>query len=121
MIAGRIPTGNASSSCESEEDVSQETKRLRCHLGLGESPGMPFSSIPPECVPLFFIECAPDTNNGARCKIPSCPDRIESGQYRVARNHGMGGPAWVPSSNSNSGTLKCDHESFLIESDFVGS
>ena len=92
-----------SSAGVAQNIISNETKGLRRHLGLGESPGMPPSTHPPARVPLFSIERAPSSPNGAKCKLLSCSDKIEPGQYRVALNPGMSGPGWVQQSKQNSG------------------
>jgi hypothetical protein len=80
-----------------------ETLQLRRHIGLGDSPGMPPPADPPACIVLFFIERAPDSRNGAACKLPTCTERIWPGEYRLALNPGMSGPTWVQASNKNSG------------------
>src|SRR6266516_365290 len=104
MSVGSIQAEQVSSSDEAVQGIiSDETKRLRRHLGLGESPRMPPSSTPPDCIPLFFIERAPSSRNGARCKLPSCSERIEPDQYRVALNPGMSGPVSIQSTSQNSG------------------
>ena len=85
------------------QDITNETEQLRRHLGLGKSPGMPPSSTPPVCIPLVFIERAPSALRGASCKMPSCLDRIEPGQYRIALNPGMSG---MRSSSQNPGKFE---------------
>lgn len=85
------------------DSIGEETKRLRRHLGLGDFPGLPSSTTPPACTPLFFIERAPSSRNGAMCKLPTCSDRIKQGMYRVVLNPGMSGPGWIQASNKKSG------------------
>lgn len=79
--------------------ITDETKRLRRHLGLAESPGMP-PRTPPACTPLFFVERAPSSRTGAKCQLPCCSDRIRPGQYRVALNPGMNTSMQYSSQNS---------------------
>ena len=90
---------SASSAEALEEIIKDVTKRLRRHLGLGESPGMPPGS-PPDCAPIFFIERAPSSRNGASCQLPRCSDRIRPGEYRVALNPGMNISTRYSSQNS---------------------
>jgi hypothetical protein len=93
----------SSSTPDYEATLRNESQRLRRHIGLGDSPGMPAPGDPPECVVLFFIEGAPHSRNGAACRLPACAERISPGEYRLALNPGMSGPTWVQASNKNSG------------------
>ena len=52
--------------------IRDETKCLRCHLGLEEAPEMS-PRTPSACAPMFFIERAPNSRNGAKCQLPYCP------------------------------------------------
>lgn len=62
---------------------------LRTHLGLPARPGSPAPPTP-RIQPFFFIERAPDSYNGSRCKLPTCQKgRIQSGEYRIALNPAM--------------------------------
>jgi hypothetical protein len=85
-----------------QQMIEEETRRLRRHLGLGETVHEPDPG-PPDCQPLFFIEIAPHSSRGAKCKLPSCPSNISPRDYRVALNPGMRSPTWVRLSNQNSG------------------
>lgn len=90
-----------SSSSETDEDLLiHEKRRLRRHLGLGENPG-DSPSDPPEILPLFFIEKAPDSRNGAKCKLPICAGRIVPGELRLAVNPAMGYGGWHKNSAGN--------------------
>lgn len=103
MSANLSQKDNASTAEDMEQQViERETRRLRRHLGLGETSDEPNSS-PPEHVVLFIIEIAPDSSRGAKCRLPSCPKTIRPEEYRVAMNPGMNGPSWVRTSNQNSG------------------
>lgn len=81
------------------DEIEDETRRLRRHLGLGESPEMP-PGTPPDCTPVFFIERAPKSRNGAKCQLPGCLNRIRPKEYRVALNPGMNVSWWYSSQNS---------------------
>jgi hypothetical protein len=86
----------ASSSVETAQGkIAEETKALRLHLGLDEIPGLPNSTIASDHIPLFLIERAPYSPRGAKCKLPSCPDKIRPSDYRIALVPGMSGPGWV--------------------------
>jgi hypothetical protein len=39
--------------------------------------------------PLFLLQSAPDSPNGAKCRLRHCSDRIVPGQYRIAVSPGM--------------------------------
>jgi hypothetical protein len=85
MAVVRLTAVQASSSHETiAKIISEETKRLRRHIGLGDTPELPGSGTPPDCVPLFLIERAPYSSDRAKCKLSSCIDRIRLGKYRVA-------------------------------------
>lgn len=72
-----------------QELLNSETLRLRRHIALGDGPGMPPPGDYPICIVLFFIECAPDSRNGAACKLPTCTERIWPGEYRLVLIPGM--------------------------------
>jgi len=38
--------------------------------------------------PLFVLQTAPESRNGAGCKLPQCTARIVPGQYRIALSPG---------------------------------
>jgi hypothetical protein len=87
MSADAMDIDHVSSSAEDVEDmISNETKILRRHLGLGESPGIPPQSNPPVTQPLFFIEIAPSAPRGANCKLSTCGDKIEAGDTGLQCN-----------------------------------
>lgn len=69
-----------------------QTTLLRRHLGFGDSPGLePSFDTPPTSAVLFFIERAPHSPNGAKCRLATCPGQISPGEYRVALTPGMSG------------------------------
>jgi hypothetical protein len=39
--------------------------------------------------PLFLLQTAPDSRNGATCRLGHCDDRIAPGQYRIALSPGI--------------------------------
>jgi hypothetical protein len=39
--------------------------------------------------PLFLLQTAPDSRNGATCRLHDCTDRIAPGQYRIALSPGI--------------------------------
>lgn len=94
------------SLAEVEDPISKESKRLRRHLGLGDTPDMPPSNPPPDVMPLFLIERAPGSRNGSKCKLSSCSKRIMPGQYRVVLKPAMSAPDWLRSSSQTSGKSK---------------
>ncbi|KAL2822262.1 hypothetical protein BDW59DRAFT_149627 [Aspergillus cavernicola] len=75
-----------------------QRKLLRQHLGLGPNPGDPPANSPPQSQPLFFIEMAPDSRRGAKCKLPTCDENIMPGELRLAMNPAMGYGRWHRSS-----------------------
>ncbi|CAP91151.1 hypothetical protein E8E15_000361 [Penicillium rubens] len=77
-----------------------ERKLLRQHLGLGPNPGDPPADSPPQIQPLFFIEMAPDSRRGAKCKLPTCDENIMPGELRLAMNPAMIYGGWSKSSAS---------------------
>jgi hypothetical protein len=79
-----------------------ERKLLRQHLGLGPNPGDPPADSPPQIQPLFFIEMAPDSRRGAKCKLPTCDENIMPGELRLAMNPAMIYGGWSKSSASKS-------------------
>lgn len=96
MSADSVQAEQTSLSTEAISNIiKDETKHLRRHLGLGESSEMPPGS-PPACAPIFFIERAPNSRNGAKCQLPCCPRRIKPDEYRIALNPGMNVSSWYP-------------------------
>lgn len=84
------------------DSLKTERKLLRQHLGLGPNPGDPPAGPPPQTQPLFFIEMAPDSRGGAKCKLPTCDENIMPGELRLAMNPAMGYGSWSRSSASKS-------------------
>ncbi|KAH1545494.1 hypothetical protein KXX57_004575 [Aspergillus fumigatus] len=82
------------------DSLKTERKLLRQHLGLGPNPGDPPAGPPPQTQPLFFIEMAPDSRGGAKCKLPTCDENIMPGELRLAMNPAMGYGSWSRSSAS---------------------
>lgn len=76
----RAPSSMSSFTSDDPELLSQETLRLRRHIGLGDRPEMPPPEDPPAHIVLFFIECALDSRNGAACKLPTCTEKIRPGE-----------------------------------------
>ncbi|KAL4931660.1 uncharacterized protein BDV17DRAFT_241154 [Aspergillus undulatus] len=67
---------------------------IRQHLGLGPNPGDPPANSPPQTQPLFFIEMAPDSRGGAKCKLPTCDEIIMPGELRLAMSPAMSYGGW---------------------------
>ncbi|KAL2864808.1 uncharacterized protein BJX67DRAFT_373627 [Aspergillus lucknowensis] len=82
------------------DSLKIERKRLRQHLGLGPNPSDPPAGHPPQIQPLFFIERAPGSREGAKCKLPTCAENIMPGELRLAMNPALGGGSWNRSSAS---------------------
>ena len=80
--------------------LENESKRLRQHLGLSPEPGG--LSDPPKFQPLFFIEKAPDSLRGAKCKLPICGNNIWPRELRLALNPAMDFGQWYRSSAGES-------------------
>lgn len=73
---------------------SLEPKRLLRHLSL-ETKGGGQPSRAAHAVPsLFFIESAPPSTRGARCRLPSCARTIQPGTLRLAMHPGMEQDGW---------------------------
>jgi hypothetical protein len=107
-----------------EDIIAIQTAALRHHLGHGDRDGMPKSrQLPQESEPLFFVECSPDSTRGAKCKLPSCDDMIESGQNRIAITPAMTGLAWHASKNAGESHEKSfnGREGFNIDRSILAS
>lgn len=79
-------TGRSSSNIptsDSDKILTRARKNLRKHIGLGPEPGDPCPE-PPEDLRLFFVEIAPYSHNGAKCKLSICGSRIQPGHFRFA-------------------------------------
>ncbi|CEL09490.1 hypothetical protein ASPCAL12626 [Aspergillus calidoustus] len=76
------------------DTLEMERKLLRQHLGLGPNPGDPPANSPPQRQPLFFIEMAPDSRGGAKCKLPTCDEIIMPGELRLAMSPAMSYGGW---------------------------
>lgn len=95
-----MSSGRPDAEAKPDDDVlTIERRRLREHLGLGLEPGDP-PSDPPQIQPLFFVEMAPDSRRGAKCKLPICDNYISPGELRLAMNPAMGYGSWYRSSAS---------------------
>lgn len=79
---------------EPDDVLSLERKRLIRHLGLeNTSVGQPSRAANP--VPsLFFIESAPCSTRGAKCRLPGCEGMIRPGDLRLAMHPGMDEGYW---------------------------
>ncbi|KAK2734313.1 hypothetical protein FQN57_001718 [Myotisia sp. PD_48] len=90
-------TSPSMSDTPDDDSLKWEKRSLRCHLGLGPEPGDPPSNSP-RIQPLFFIEIAPDSRNGSKCKLPKCDEPILPGDIRLALNPAMSSNSWHESS-----------------------
>lgn len=79
---------------EENEHIVLATKALRNHIGLAEDPTEKSSATPSSATPLFWVEVAPESTRGAKCRLDGCPTNVMPGQYRIAVNpgyHSFGG------------------------------
>ncbi|BCR88962.1 uncharacterized protein ACHE_50160A [Aspergillus chevalieri] len=83
-----VRTPHDDGSGQNDYILENEKKRLRQHLGLSPEPGGP--SDPPKFQPLFFIEMAPNSPRGAKCKLSICGNNIWPRELRLALNPAMG-------------------------------
>jgi len=70
-----------------QENIEAAAKTFRDHI----KPQLIFDSSGSACLyhyPLFKLQLAPDSHNGATCRLPDCTDRIAPGQYRIAVSPG---------------------------------
>jgi hypothetical protein len=71
-----------------QEDIERSAKIFRDHvkprltLDSSDLPHLPH-------YPLFLLQLAPDSRNGATCRLDHCTDRIAPGQYRIALSPGI--------------------------------
>lgn len=72
---------------EENEHIIQATKSLRRHIGLAEDPTEKSIATPSSVEPLFWVEVAPPSTRGAKCRL-DCPANIMPGEYRIAVNPG---------------------------------
>ncbi|KUJ18896.1 uncharacterized protein LY89DRAFT_696307 [Mollisia scopiformis] len=79
---------SSSETLHNNDQIIEATKALRRHIGLAEDPGEESTLPKPSPEPLFFIEVAPPSNRGARCKL-HCPKNIMPGEYRIAVDPGQ--------------------------------
>ncbi|KAJ5111983.1 hypothetical protein N7532_000028, partial [Penicillium argentinense] len=95
-----LATNQPSSSEEAPADpvlddvVSLEKKRLIRHLGLETTPGQQPSGAAHTVPSLFFIECAPNSPSGAKCRLPGCHRMIQPGDLRLAMYPGIDQGWW---------------------------
>jgi hypothetical protein len=83
------PEALPSEAKEENEHIIQATKSLRRHMGLPEDPTeKPSSATPSSEKPIFWVEVAPPSTRGAKCRLDVCPANIMPGQYRIAVNPG---------------------------------
>jgi hypothetical protein len=87
------PSTNSQHSGESTEIMDKKrldlaTEALRSHLGLAKNPGDKSTMASPSPPPLFWVEVAPPSARGARCRL-GCTENIMQGEYRIAVNPGQ--------------------------------
>ncbi|KIW20496.1 hypothetical protein PV08_01071 [Exophiala spinifera] len=71
-----------------QEDIESSAEVLRNHI----KPKLildHFSCVRLRHYPLFLLQTAPDSRNGARCRQRHCTDRIDPGKYRIAVSPGL--------------------------------
>ncbi|OBT56315.1 hypothetical protein VE04_02849 [Pseudogymnoascus sp. 24MN13] len=84
------PTAAPTEAKEENEHIIQATKSLRRHMGLPEDPTEKSSSATPSSIkPTFWVEVAPPSTRGAKCRFDGCPANIMPGQYRIAVYPGL--------------------------------
>ncbi|KAH7129131.1 hypothetical protein EDB81DRAFT_808769 [Dactylonectria macrodidyma] len=91
LNAGSSPSSLMVEDNNSESDPLRiNIEMLRDHMGLPRrSDGSP-PRFTPGVTALFFIETAPPSSRGSRCKLPTCTKGpINPGQYRIALNPSM--------------------------------
>ncbi|KAJ4553785.1 hypothetical protein HRR93_001852 [Exophiala dermatitidis] len=74
-----------------QEDIESAAKAFRSHI----EPILAFDDAGVahlQHYPLFLLQRAPESHNGAACRLPHCFDRIAPGQYRIAVSPG----SWDP-------------------------
>lgn len=70
--------------------LEMHVRMLRQHIGLPLQAGAPATAAQSMIEPLFFVELAPYSTNGSRCKLPTCnKGPIRGGEYRLALNPAM--------------------------------
>ncbi|EXJ54956.1 uncharacterized protein A1O5_12867 [Cladophialophora psammophila CBS 110553] len=71
-----------------QEDIQRSAEVLRNHI----KPQLTLDSSGSgrlRYYPLFLFQEAPDSRNGATCRLDHCTDRITPGQYRIALSPGI--------------------------------
>lgn len=71
-----------------QEDIERSAETLRDHI----KPQLALDSSGLARLyhyPLFLLQTAPDSRNGANCRLHHCTDRIAPGQYRIALSPGI--------------------------------
>jgi hypothetical protein len=80
-----------------QEDVQFSANILRAHIK--PRLALDYSGLPHlEHYPLFVLQTAPESRNGAGCKLSECTKRIAPGQYRIALSpgdNGWGSPGMI--------------------------
>ncbi|OQE09674.1 hypothetical protein PENFLA_c096G02354, partial [Penicillium flavigenum] len=77
-----------------DDVVSLEKMRLIRHLGLETTRSRQPSGAAHTVPSLFFIESAPNSTRGAKCRLPSCDRMIQPGDLRLAMYPGMDQGSW---------------------------
>ncbi|KAF4772304.1 hypothetical protein HAV15_012202 [Penicillium sp. str.  len=84
----------ASASPALDDVVSLEKMRLIRHLSLETTRSRQPSGAALTVPSLFFIESAPNSTPGAKCRLPGCDRMIQSGDLRLAMYPGMDQGSW---------------------------
>lgn len=75
-----------------KEDLKKSRRYLKDHITprlLVDMYGLP---IDLDYYPRFILQLAPDSRNGATCRLDHCTHRIKPGDYRIALTPGMSDP-----------------------------
>ncbi|KAJ5779443.1 hypothetical protein N7457_007163 [Penicillium paradoxum] len=79
---------------EPEDSLSFERRRLLEHLGLSATQDEQPSNSTYTKMTYIFIESAPSSPRGAKCRLPGCERTIEPGSLRLALHPGMDQGWW---------------------------
>lgn len=79
----------APASLALDDVVSLEKTRLIRHVGLETTRSRQPSGAAHTVPSLFFIESAPNSTRGAKCRLPGCDRMIQPGDLRLAMYPGM--------------------------------
>jgi hypothetical protein len=77
-----------------DDVVSLEKMSLIRHLGLETTRSRQPSGAAHTVPTLFFIESAPNSTRGAKCRLPGCDRMIQPGDLRLAMYPGMDQGSW---------------------------